>query len=163
MRFDVKHTGNKTLTGTSLITLIKSPATKSSGVSSTRLLSCNSYQLCDRIKLLLREKEGARFKSNMISGKLFAVADMYYRRNVYLRNNIPPCLSLFSETIVENCKKITRFTHAETSAINSTNSEVNIKIPSEDSVSSLINGYLESKSHVVKSADNTGYANGNDI
>ena len=56
-----------------------------------------------------------------------------------------------------------RYSPAETSTINTPNSQIYINIPREDSVISLLNSYLDLKFEVIKRADNSRYANGNDI
>ena len=56
-----------------------------------------------------------------------------------------------------------RYSPAETSTINTPNSQIYINIPREDSVISLLNSYLDLNFEVVKKADNSRYANGNDI
>ena len=56
-----------------------------------------------------------------------------------------------------------RYSPAETSTINTRNSQIYIKIPKEDSVISLLNSYLDLNFEVIKRADNSRYANGNDI
>ena len=56
-----------------------------------------------------------------------------------------------------------RYSLAETSTINTPNSQIYINIPREDSVISLLNSYLDLNFEVVKKNDNSRYANGNDI
>ena len=56
-----------------------------------------------------------------------------------------------------------RYSPAETSTINTTNSQIYINIPREDSVISLLNSYLDLSFEVIKKDDNSRYANGNDI
>ena len=56
-----------------------------------------------------------------------------------------------------------RYSPAETSTINTPNSQIHISIPREDSVTSLLNSYLDLIFEVIKRADNSRYANGNDI
>ena len=52
---------------------------------------------------------------------------------------------------------------ANTSIINTANSQVYINIPREDSVISLLNICPDLKSEVIKKADKSRYGNGNDI
>ena len=61
-----------------------------------------------------------------------------------------------------NCDFI-RYSPAETSTIRTPNSQTCINIPREDSVISLLNSYLDLNFEVIKKADNSRYANGNDI
>ena len=56
-----------------------------------------------------------------------------------------------------------RYSPAETSTINTPNSQIIINIPREDSVISLLNSYLDLNFEVIKKADNTRYGNANDI
>ena len=56
MYFDEKATGNTGVRDRSLIRLLKSPAIMDSGIS-TRFLSSDPVELCDRSKLLLQKKQ----------------------------------------------------------------------------------------------------------
>ena len=56
-----------------------------------------------------------------------------------------------------------RYSPAENSTINTPNCQIYINIPREDSVISLLNSYLDLSFEVIKRADNSRYANGNDI
>ena len=56
-----------------------------------------------------------------------------------------------------------RYSPAETSTINTPNSQIYIDIPREDSFISLLNSYLDLNFEVVERADNSRYGNGNDI
>ena len=56
-----------------------------------------------------------------------------------------------------------RYSPAETSTINTPNSQIYINISREDSVISLLNSYLDLNFEVIKRDDNSRYANGNDI
>ena len=56
-----------------------------------------------------------------------------------------------------------RYSPAETSTINTPNSQIYINIPREDSIFSLLNSYLDLNFEVIKTADNSRYGNGNDI
>ena len=55
-----------------------------------------------------------------------------------------------------------RYPPAETSTINTPNSQIYNNIPREDSVISLLNSYLDLNFEVIKKADNSRYGNGND-
>ena len=57
MNFDMKAQGNKSTRDRTLIKLLKSPAIIASGVSKTIFLSSNPDELCNRLKLLLQEKQ----------------------------------------------------------------------------------------------------------
>ena len=56
-----------------------------------------------------------------------------------------------------------RYSPAETSTINTPNSQIYINIHREDSVISLLNSYLDLNFEVIRRVDNSRYANGNDI
>ena len=56
-----------------------------------------------------------------------------------------------------------RYSPAETTLINTPNSQIYINTPREDSVISLLNSFLELSFEVIKKDDNSRYANGNDI
>ena len=56
-----------------------------------------------------------------------------------------------------------RYSPAEISTIATPNSQIYINIPREDSVISLLYSYLDLNFEAVKRADNSRYANGNDI
>ena len=56
-----------------------------------------------------------------------------------------------------------RYSPAETSTINTLNSQIYINIPREDSVISLLNSYLDLNFEVIKKADDSRYKNGDDI
>ena len=56
-----------------------------------------------------------------------------------------------------------RYSPAETSTINTPNSQIYINTPREDSLISLLNSYLDLSFEVIKKNDNSRYANGNDI
>ena len=56
-----------------------------------------------------------------------------------------------------------RYFSAQTSTINTPNSQIYINIPREDSVISLLISYLDSNFEVIKKADDSRYGNGNDI
>ena len=55
MKFDIEKTGRKSPKDSSTVELLKSPAIMASG-NSTKFLSSDPNELCDRIKLLLQEK-----------------------------------------------------------------------------------------------------------
>ena len=56
-----------------------------------------------------------------------------------------------------------RYCPAETSTINTPNSQIYINIPREDSVTSLLNSHLDLNFEIVKRVDNSSYGNGYDI
>ena len=56
-----------------------------------------------------------------------------------------------------------RYSPAETSTINTPNSQIYINIPSEDSVISLLNSFLDMNFEGYQKPNNSRYGNGNDI
>ena len=56
-----------------------------------------------------------------------------------------------------------RYSPAETTTINTLNNQIYFNIPREDSVISLLTSYLELNFEVIERADNSRYANGDDI
>ena len=64
MNFDTKALGSKSTRDRTLIKLLKSPAIMASGVLNTMFLSFDPNELCDRLKLILREKHAGN-NSNM--------------------------------------------------------------------------------------------------
>ena len=72
MKFDFKQKGRKSERDMSLINLLKSPAIMAS-VISTILLSYDPDELCDRLKLLIQEKQGGN-NSKIINEEIFAIA-----------------------------------------------------------------------------------------
>ena len=71
--FVEKSLGNNSTRNESLIRLLKSPATLISGISTISLPE-NSNELCDRLKLLLHEKQAGN-NSNKIDEEIVAIAD----------------------------------------------------------------------------------------
>ena len=76
MNFDTKALGNKSTRDRTLIKLLKSPGSmvSASGVSKTIFLSSDPNELCDRLKLLLREKQAGN-NSDIINEEIIAVFD----------------------------------------------------------------------------------------
>ena len=73
MHFDTKAVGKKSTRDKTLITLLKSPAIMASGVTTT-FLSENPNELCDRLKLLLQEKQAGN-NSDIINQEIIAIID----------------------------------------------------------------------------------------
>ena len=73
VNFDVKAIGNKSTRDRTLIKLLKSPAPMASGIS-TKLLSSNPSELCNKLKLLLQEKEAGK-NSNITNEEIVAIID----------------------------------------------------------------------------------------
>ena len=76
MYFDVKATGNKSTRDRTLIKLLRSPSimVSASGVSKTRFLPSDPNELCDRLKLLIQERQAGN-NSNIIDEEIVAIAD----------------------------------------------------------------------------------------
>ena len=76
MNFDLKAQGKKSTRDRSLIKLLESPGlmVSASGVSKTNFLSSDANELCDRIKLLLEEKQAGN-KSDIINNEIVAIVD----------------------------------------------------------------------------------------
>ena len=74
MNFDLKAPGNKSTRDRTLIKLLKSAAIMASGVSKKIFLSSDPDELCDRLKLLLQEKQAGN-NSNIINEEIVAIVD----------------------------------------------------------------------------------------
>ena len=74
MNFDLKVQGNKSTRDRTLIKLLKSPAITASGVSNTIFLSSDADELCNRLKLLLQEKQAGN-NSDIINQEIVAIVD----------------------------------------------------------------------------------------
>ena len=76
MHFDTKAQGNKSTRDRTLIKLLKSPGLmiSASGVSKTIILSSDTNELCNRLKLLLQEKHGGN-NSNLINEEIVVIVD----------------------------------------------------------------------------------------
>ena len=76
MHFDVKGPGNESTRDRTLIKLLKSSGLMvyASGVSKTIFLPSASDELCDRLKLLLQEKQAGN-NSDLINQEIVAIVD----------------------------------------------------------------------------------------
>ena len=74
MNYDTKSTGRPSVRHNSMIRLLDQPAIMASGFSKTLLLSSDPNELCDRLKLLLQEKNGGN-NSNLIDEEIVAIID----------------------------------------------------------------------------------------
>ena len=76
MHFDPKASGNKSTRDRKLIKLLNSPGlmVSASGVSKTIFLSSDPNELCDRLKLLLQEKQAGN-NSDIINDEIIAIID----------------------------------------------------------------------------------------
>ena len=76
MHFNPKASGNKSIRDRKLIKLLNSPGlmVSASGVSKTIFLSSDPNELCDRLKLLLQEKQAGN-NSDIINQEIVAIVD----------------------------------------------------------------------------------------
>ena len=74
MNYDTKSTGRPSTRHTSIIKILESPAIMASGVSKTIILSSDPNELCDRLKLLLQEKQAGN-NSDIINEETIAIVD----------------------------------------------------------------------------------------
>ena len=76
MNFDIKAQGKKSTRDRTLIKLLKLPGlmVSASGVSKTTFLPSDSNELCDRLKLLVQEKQAGN-NSNIINQEIIAIFD----------------------------------------------------------------------------------------
>ena len=74
MKYDVKSTGKPSTRHNSMIRLLDQPAIMASGISKTIILSSDPNKLCDRLKLLLQEKNAGN-NSDIINNEIVAIVD----------------------------------------------------------------------------------------
>ena len=76
MNFDLKAQGRKSTRDITLLKLLKSPGlmVSASGISKTNFLSSDPDELCDRIKLILQEKQAA-INSELLDDQIIAIVD----------------------------------------------------------------------------------------
>ena len=74
MNYDTKSTGRPSTRHTSIINILESPAIMASGISRTIILSSNPNELCDRLRLLLQEKQAGN-NSDIINDEIVAIVD----------------------------------------------------------------------------------------
>ena len=74
MNFNIRQKGNKSDRDKSIIRLLRSPRIMASGVSKTTFLSSDPDELCNRLKLLLQEKQ-AGINSDIINQEIVAIVD----------------------------------------------------------------------------------------
>ena len=74
MHFDERRLGNKSTRDRTLINLLNSPAIMASGITKTIFLSSDPNELCDRLKLLLQEKQAGN-NSDIINQEIVAIVD----------------------------------------------------------------------------------------
>ena len=74
MNYDTKSTGRPSTRHTSIINILESPAIMASGISRIIILSSNPNELCDRLKLLLQEKQAGNI-SDIVNDEIVAIVD----------------------------------------------------------------------------------------
>ena len=74
MKFDIKQKGPQSNRDKSLINLLKSPAIMASVISKTIFLLSDPNELCDRLKLLLQQKQAGN-NSDLINQEIVAIID----------------------------------------------------------------------------------------
>ena len=74
MNFKIRQKGNKSDRDKSIIRLLRSPRIMASGVSKTIFLSSDPDELCNRLKLLLQEKQAGN-NSHLINDEIVAIVD----------------------------------------------------------------------------------------
>ena len=80
MHFDERRVGNKSTRDKTLIKLLNSPAIMASGISRTIILSSDPNELCDRLRLLLQEKQSGN-NSDIINDEIVARVDKLLEYN----------------------------------------------------------------------------------
>ena len=74
INYDIKSTGRPSVRHESMIRLLDQSAIMASGFSKTIILSSDPNELCDRLKLLLQEKQAGN-NSNIINEEIVAIVD----------------------------------------------------------------------------------------
>ena len=74
MDYDTKSTGRPSTRHTSIIKILESPAIMASGISKTIFLSSDPDELCERLKLLLQEKNAGN-NSEIINEEIVVIVD----------------------------------------------------------------------------------------
>ena len=76
MNYDINSTGRPSVRHNSMIKLLEQPAIMASGFSKTIILSSDPNELCDRLKLLLQEKQAGN-NSEIINEEIVAIIDKF--------------------------------------------------------------------------------------
>ena len=74
MKYKLKNKGRPSIRHNSMIRLLNQPPITASGFTKTIILSSDPNELCDRLKLLLQEKQGGN-NSNLIDEEIVAIID----------------------------------------------------------------------------------------
>ena len=74
MNYDTKSTGRPSIRHNSIIKILDSPAIMASGISKTIFLSSDADEICERLKLLLQEKNAGN-NSEIINEEIVVIVD----------------------------------------------------------------------------------------
>ena len=74
MNYDTKSVGRPSVRQTSIVKLLDSPAIMASGITKTIFLSSDADELCERLKLLLHEKNAGN-NSEIINEEIVVIVD----------------------------------------------------------------------------------------
>ena len=74
MKFDIKKKSRPSTRDSSVIRILKSPAIMASGTSNIIILSSDSNDLCNRLKLLLQEKQAGN-NCDLYNDEIVAILD----------------------------------------------------------------------------------------
>ena len=94
MKFKIRQIGRKSNRDISLAKLLRSPAIMVSGFS-TKVLPESPFELCDRIKLLLQEKQAGN-SSDIINDKIVAIVNKLLEYKRITRKKVEIVLFSFS-------------------------------------------------------------------
>ena len=76
MNYDTKSTGRPSIRHYSIIKILDSPAIMASGISKTIFLSSDADELCERLKLLLQDKNAGN-NSEIINEEIVVIVDKF--------------------------------------------------------------------------------------
>ena len=85
MHFDERGRGRKSTRDRTIIKLPKSPAVMASGISRTIFLSSDPDDFCDRLKLLLQEKQGGN-NCDIIKQEIVVIVDKFLEYKCISKN-----------------------------------------------------------------------------
>ena len=87
--FDTRAQGNKSTRDRTLIKFLELPGlmVSASSVSKTQFLSSDPDELCNKLKLLLKEKHAGN-NSDIINDEIVAIVDELLENKVYLKSKI---------------------------------------------------------------------------
>ena len=87
MNFNIKQKGRKSNRLKSMIKLLKSPTIMASGSPNIIILSSDPDELCNRLKLLLQEKQAGN-NSDLFNREIIAIVDKLLEYKSICKNNI---------------------------------------------------------------------------